>query len=231
MNTTNLIYNVLVWAPGVIFAITLHEWAHGFAATQFGDPTPARMGRLTLNPLPHIDPVMTLLVPGALLITSLLTMGSPILFGGAKPVPINPHAFSDRQGRRLRGVAMRLAMIWVSAAGPLINFLLAALSAAGLHLLAISTDSPPFLLVDMLLAAIKMNVLLGVFNLFPVPPLDGGRIITALLPNPFDRALASMERIGIALVLLMAFSGMLGSVLGPIISSATRFFVRQALSP
>ncbi|MBF0097265.1 MAG: site-2 protease family protein [Magnetococcales bacterium] len=231
MNSTNLIYNLMVWAPGVIFAITLHEWAHGFVANHYGDPTPARMGRLTLNPLPHIDPVMTLLVPGALLITSLMTMGSPILFGGAKPVPVNPNYFRDRQGHRLHGVAMRVALILVSAAGPVINFMLAALAALALRLLALSTDAPPFLLVDMLLAAIKMNVILGVFNLLPVPPLDGGRIVTALLPNPFDRALAQMERIGLALVLLLAFTGMLGSVLGPIMTGATRFFIHQALSP
>ncbi|WP_130471205.1 site-2 protease family protein [Candidatus Magnetaquicoccus inordinatus] len=230
MNSTNLIYNLLVWAPGVIFAITLHEWAHGFAAARYGDPTPERMGRLTLNPLPHIDPMMTLLVPGLLLVTSLMTMGSPILFGGAKPVPINPNAFRDRHGQRLRGMAMRLALIVVAGAGPLSNFLQAAVAAIALHLLAVSTDAPSFFLVDMLLAMIKMNVILGVFNLLPLPPLDGGRILVALLPPPMDQALAAMERIGLALVLLLAFSGMLGSVLGPIISSVTRFFIRQALS-
>ncbi|MEO5340993.1 MAG: site-2 protease family protein [Magnetococcus sp. MYC-9] len=220
---SSLPYTILVWAPGVLFAITLHEWAHGFAASCYGDRTAARMGRLTLNPLPHIDPVMTLLVPGLLLATSLFTMGSPFLFGSAKPVPIDPSNFHRR------GVGLRAALFWVAAAGPLANFLLALLCAGLLRATLAATATPPALLLDMLLAAIKMNVILGVFNLFPLPPLDGGRMATALLPPPLDRAVASLERFGLAIVLLLAFSGLLGTLISPILSASNRFFFGMAI--
>lgn len=221
---SNLLHTILVWAPGVLFAITLHEWAHGFAASRYGDTTPARMGRLTLNPLPHIDPVMTLLVPGLMLATSLMTVGTPFIFGSAKPVPINPNQF------RRSGMALRLALFWVAFAGPLTNFLLALLAGGSLRLLISSSGGdPPMLLVEMLVAAIKMNVILGVFNLFPLPPLDGGRMATALLPHPLDRSLAGLERYGLAIVLLLAFSGLLGKLLAPIMSAAVRFFIGLAV--
>lgn len=220
INLPNLFHTILVWAPGVLFAITLHEWAHGFAASRYGDTTPARMGRLTLNPLPHIDPVMTLLVPGLMLATSLLTMGTPFIFGSAKPVPVNPNQF------RRSGMALRRALFWVAFAGPMINFLLALLCGGALRVLITTTGGePPKLLLEMLVAAIQMNVILGVFNLFPIPPLDGGRMATALLPHPLDRMLAGLERFGLALVLLLAFSGLLGTLLSPIMSGAVRFFV------
>ncbi|MEO5355114.1 MAG: site-2 protease family protein [Magnetococcus sp. XQGC-1] len=229
MLTNNLLYSILVWAPGVLFAITLHEWAHGFAASRYGDQTPARMGRLTLNPLPHIDPVMTLLVPGLMLATSLIAMGTPFVFGSAKPVPVNANNFRDRNGRRRTGTGLRVAMFWVAFAGPLVNFLLALGCAGLLHLLVVTAHTPPVLPVDMLLAAIKMNVLLGVFNLFPLPPLDGGRMATALLPPPLDQALASLERIGMAVVLLLAFSGLLGAVLSPVLAAVTRLLIQIAI--
>ncbi len=228
MNET--VYSILVWAPGVIFAITLHEWAHGFVAFLHGDDTAARLGRLTLNPLPHIDPVMTLLVPGLILATSLATVGTPFIFGSAKPVPINPNNFRYKRGGVRKGVAQRMAMFWVAAAGPCINFLLALACAGVLRVTLAMTAAPPLFLVGMLLAAIKMNVILGVFNLFPVPPLDGGRMMTAVLPPPLDRTLASLERAGLGLVLLLAFSGLLGKVLSPILSGAIRFFVGMAVS-
>ncbi|MBF0459848.1 MAG: site-2 protease family protein [Magnetococcales bacterium] len=224
MNET--VYSILVWAPGVIFAITLHEWAHGFVAFLHGDDTAARLGRLTLNPLPHIDPVMTLLVPGLILATSLATLGTPFIFGSAKPVPINPNNFRYKRGGVRKGGAQRMAMFWVAAAGPFVNFLLALACAGVLRVTLAMTAAPPMFLVGMLLAAIKMNVILGVFNLFPVPPLDGGRMMTALLPPPLDRTLAALERAGLGLVLLLAFSG----VLSPILSGAIRFFVGMAVS-
>ena len=219
----NLPYTILVWAPGILFAITLHEWAHGYAAFRYGDNTAARMGRLTLNPIPHIDPVMTLLVPGLMLASSLFTLGSPLVFGSAKPVPINPNNF------RRQGVALRGALFWVAAAGPLSNFVLAMLCAGLLRGLLAISETPPMLPVEMLLAGIKMNVVLGVFNLFPLPPLDGGRMATALLPPPMDQALASLERFGLPILLLLLFSGQLGALISPIISFTIRFFVGMAV--
>ena len=214
-----LVQNILIWAPGVIFAITLHEWAHGFVASLYGDNTPARMGRLTINPLPHIDPIMTLLVPALMLVSSLLTVGTPFVFGGAKPVPVNPNNF------RRSGKSLRMALFWVAVAGPLMNFILALLCVLLLRGAITIGWLPPLFFINMLLAAVQMNVLLGVFNLLPLPPLDGGRVMTALLPPPLDRAVASLERFGLPIVLVLAFSGLLGQVLSPILSSILRLFV------
>ena len=215
----DLLLNILIWAPGVIFAITLHEWAHGYVAYLYGDKTAASMGRLTLNPLPHIDPVMTLLVPALMLASSMLTVGTPFVFGGAKPVPVNTRNFNRH------GNSLRIALFWVAIAGPLMNHFMA----LGCALLLRATTSigwlPPVFFINMLVAALQMNVLLAVFNLLPLPPLDGGRIATALLPPPLDRTLASLERFGLPIILLLAFSGMLGTVLSPSMSFIIRLFV------
>lgn len=216
-----LLQNILIWAPGVLFAITLHEWAHGYVASLYGDDTPARMGRLTLNPLPHIDPVMTILVPGMMLASSLLTVGTPFVFGGAKPVPVNTRNFHKS------GTPLRIALFWVAAAGPLINFVLALVCALLLRA-TLLVEGAPILWIQMLVAALKMNVLLGVFNLLPLPPLDGGRIATALLPSPLYRTMASLERFGLPIVLVLAFSGLLGTVLSPIMSSIIHVFANVA---
>lgn len=214
-----LIYNILIWAPGVIFAITLHEWAHGYVAYLYGDPTAARLGRLTLNPLPHIDPVMTLAVPGLMLATSVLTTGTPFVFGGAKPVPVNSRNF------KRTGFALRNALFWVALAGPLMNLLLALLCVLVLRATLATGWHPPAVFFEMLAATLKINILLGVFNLLPLPPLDGGRMATALLPSPLDQALASLERFGLPIVLLLSFSGMLGKVLSPIMSAVITVFI------
>lgn len=219
INITELLQSIIVWVPGILLAITTHEWAHGYMAYRFGDDTPKKMGRLTLNPIPHIDPVWTLFIPGFMLITSLLTTGNPFVFGGAKPVPINPNNF------RKSGKSFRMAMFWVSAAGPLINLLLAlvcALMFRGILYLPHYFMAP---LANMLIAAIQMNVLLAAFNLLPLPPLDGGRIAIALLPSPLDQKLASLERFGLPIILVLAFSGMLSMVLLPIISLLTHLFI------
>lgn len=219
----DLLQNILIWAPGVIFAVTLHEWAHGFMAFLYGDDTAARMGRLTLNPLPHIDPVMTLLVPGLMLASSMLTIGTPFVFGSAKPVPVNYENF-NRSGN-----SFRIAQFWVAIAGPLVNFFLALACALLLRVIIITEWFLPDILIKMLVAAIQMNILLGVFNLLPLPPLDGGRIAIALLPPPLDKLLGSLERFGLPIILLLAFTGMLGTVLLPTISFMFKLFIGIAM--
>ncbi|MBF0425615.1 MAG: site-2 protease family protein [Magnetococcales bacterium] len=201
IDTGELLQKIILWGPGILFAITLHEWAHGFAASRFGDPTPGMMGRLTLNPLPHIDLMWTIVVP----IVLLLTTG--FAFGGAKPVPINPRYF--------RG-SFRIALFWVAAAGPLMNLFLATLCALAARA---ALTLPAYFAIPvygMLKAAIVVNVVLAVFNLFPMPPLDGGRIVAAFLPRSLGRHWATLDRYGLALVAVLAMSGVLGRLIYPV---------------
>ncbi|MEO5368138.1 MAG: site-2 protease family protein [Magnetococcus sp. WYHC-3] len=197
---SDIVQTLVVWAPGVILAITLHEWAHGFAADRFGDPTPRALGRLTLNPLAHIDWVWTVLVPGALLIFA------GFAFGGAKPVPVNPRYF-----RR----PFRLALFSVAIAGPLMNLVLATLCVLLFRAVVTLPDFFAIPLMEMLRAAIVMNVLLAVFNMLPLPPLDGGRVAVALLPAPLDRHLARLEPHGLIILVLLMVSDVLDVVLRP----------------
>jgi Zn-dependent protease len=187
-------------ALAAILAITLHEAAHGYAAKWLGDDTAERAGRLSLNPLRHVDPVGTLIVPGMLLATQMLTIGRvEAMFGWAKPVPVDIW--------RLRNP--RWGMVLVAAAGPGINFALAwgfGIAAHGVEALA---DSLPLAVTEWLLrfVAISMlvNVVLACFNLLPIPPLDGGRILVGILPAPAARAVASLERAGLFIVLGLIF--------------------------
>lgn len=181
-----LAYNIIVWALPVLIAITFHEAAHGFAAYYFGDNTAHERGRLTLNPIRHIDPVGTLLVPGLLVLTS-----APFLFGWAKPVPVNPARLSSP----------RRDMVWVALAGPATNLALAVLSAALGHLAVMVPDPSATWMIAVLQRSILINVILAVFNMLPLPPLDGGRVAVGLLPLRLAMPLARLERYGFVILL------------------------------
>ena len=183
-----------------VIAITLHEAAHGYAALFLGDDTAKRAGRLSLNPIRHVDPIGTVVLPGILLIGQLLTLGRvEAMFGWAKPVPVDVW--------RLRNP--RYGMVLVAAAGPAMNFFLAWLAALlGHPLQALAGEVSPDLLtlgVRFIILSIMANLFLGLFNLIPVPPLDGGRIAVGLLPAPLAMPLARLERAGLLIVLLLVF--------------------------
>ncbi|MCF0253663.1 MAG: site-2 protease family protein [Duodenibacillus sp.] len=199
--------NIALFAIPAILAITLHEAAHGYAARRFGDNTAWMMGRISLNPLRHIDPVGTLLVPGALLVGGLVTGATPLLFGWAKPVPVN---FG-----RLRNP--KRDMIWVALAGPGSNILQAVAWALLLQaaLLAGVSGAPLEILWSLARAGINFNIMLMAFNLLPVPPLDGGRVVTGLLPWRLAARFAGIERYGMMIVALLVFSGMLNFFIRP----------------
>ncbi|MBW7849279.1 MAG: site-2 protease family protein [Rhodospirillales bacterium] len=174
------------WVIPLILAVTLHEAAHGYMAARLGDDTALRLGRVTANPLRHIDPFGTLILPGLLLLS-----GARFLFGWAKPVPVNFN--------RLR--PQRLGMIVVAAAGPATNLTLATLSALLIH---VAVMLPPMLQVWLgqnLLNSITINLVLAVFNMLPLPPLDGGRVAVGILPRSLARPLARLENFGILIIL------------------------------
>jgi len=200
-----------IWAIPTIFAIIVHEVMHGAVAKALGDDTAARAGRLTLNPIPHIDPFGTLFLPALLLFLHL-----PV-FGFAKPVPVD--------FRRLRNP--RTGMIAVAAAGPLTNLTLAVISAIAMRLLMDNLRAPwgPSIalpLVYMARASVFINVVLGVFNLFPLLPLDGGRVAAGLMPLPMARSFARLEPYGFLILLLLLYTGWVDSVINPIIRTVTR---------
>lgn len=188
MDIAHLIQTVAIYALPVLFAITVHEAAHGYAARHFGDNTAHALGRISLNPLKHIDPVGTLLMP---LLLYFATAGA-FLFGYAKPVPVN---FG-----RLRNP--KRDMIWVALAGPGINFVQALAWGAALYLLRGADVSEPFLL-KMCQGGVLVNVVMCVFNLFPIPPLDGGRILVGLLPVRQAIAVSRIEPWGFYIVMAL----------------------------
>lgn len=203
-----LIQTIAVYALPVIFAITLHEAAHGYAALKFGDSTAKMLGRITLNPLKHIDPLGTILVP------ILAYMSSGFLFGWAKPVPVN-----FGQLRR-----PKQDMLWVAAAGPAANIVMAVFWAGMIklaHLMAGSDYAQPLALMGS--AGVMINAILAALNLLPIPPLDGGRIAVSLLPHRWAAMLASVERYGLFIVLGLLFTGLLNTLIGPIIDLVQRF--------
>ena len=202
------IQTIAIAALPVILAITLHEAAHGYAARHFGDPTAWQLGRITANPLKHIDPVGTILVPALILLLSKFLGGGGLLFGWAKPVPVN---FG-----RLRNP--KRDMLWVAAAGPAANFAMLLFWAALLKLawlLPLNFFSLP--MTRMAEIGMSINLVLMVLNLFPLPPLDGGRIAVSLLPAPAAWRFAQVERFGFPILLLLLFTGVLGTLLTPVI--------------
>lgn len=209
MDISSLIQTIAIAALPIIFAITLHEAAHGYAARHFGDPTAWQAGRISLNPLRHVDPVGTLLVPGIILVTSYFAAGSAMLFGWAKPVPVN---FS-----RLRNP--KADMLWVAAAGPFTNLIMA-LGWAILFRIALIGEPGAYTLplLKMADAGMQINAVLMVLNLLPLPPLDGGRIAVSLLPHHLAWRFARLEPYGFPILLVLLFTGVLGAILWPLIA-------------
>jgi len=188
--------DIIIGLVAAVLAITLHEAAHGFAALAMGDDTAQRAGRLSLNPLRHVDRMGTIILPGGLLLFQLLTIGHvAFMFGWAKPVPVA--AWKFRNPRR--------GMMFVAAAGPAMNFFLAWLALVALHLVPEVPASVGGLMLQFAVYFILTNLVLGLFNLLPIPPLDGGRIAVGLLPEAAARSWAKLERAGIAIVLLLVF--------------------------
>ena len=204
-----IIQMLAIAALPVIFAITLHEAAHGYAARHFGDPTAWQLGRISLNPLRHIDPIGTIVIPIAILLFS----GGSFLFGYAKPVPVD---FS-----RLR--QPKQDMLWVAAAGPGANLVMALGWAALLKLAWLMPGGEYTLpLSEMSKIGIIVNCVLMVLNLLPLPPLDGGRIAVSLLPHHLAWKFAQLERWGFPILLVLLFTGILGVVMDPLVDLAVR---------
>ena len=204
-----LVQKIAVYALPVVFAITVHEAAHGYAARFFGDMTADRAGRISLNPIKHIDPIGTILLP------ALTLMIGGILFGWAKPVPVD---FS-----RLRNP--KRDMLWVAAAGPASNLLMALFWA---FVINVSSHAPANYSEPMALmgqAGIMINVVLMVLNLLPLPPLDGGRIAVSLLPNHLAYKFAQIERYGFIILIVLLATGVLSSIMEPLIRAVINMIV------
>ena len=201
----------IILAPPLLFALTVHEFAHGFIAYRLGDPTAIMAGRLTLNPLKHLDPLGTI----AFFIFK---------FGWAKPVPVNPSYF--RNPKR--------DMLWVALAGPITNLVLAVISAilakavwlvAGLLPYSWMLEALLLPFSGMLVASVWINLVLAIFNFLPIPPLDGGRILAGLLPDRMADPYRQIERYGFVIILVLSFSGLLSKVILPIITTVNHLLL------
>jgi Zn-dependent protease len=217
------LYDISVWVLPLVIAITFHEAAHGFVAYRLGDNTAYELGRVSFNPLKHIDPFGTLILPAMLLLSH-----SPFLFGYAKPVPVNFRALRNP----------RMDMVWVALAGPATNIALALLAAAAFHVLGYAPAGAAQWLFDSLKNALVINVILAVFNMLPIPPLDGGRVAVGLLPNVLAAPLSRLEPygmlilIGILIILPMAGAqfGLNLDVISAILRTSTGYVIRLLLA-
>ena len=221
MNIT--FYDISVWVLPLVIAITFHEAAHGFVAHRLGDNTAYDLGRVSFNPLRHIDPFGTLMLPGILLLSH-----SPFLFGYAKPVPVNFRALRSP----------RIDMVWVALAGPATNIALALLAAAAFHVVEyLPANAAPWV-ADNLKNALIINVILAIFNMLPIPPLDGGRVAVGLLPRALALPLSRLEPfgmlilIGILIILPLAGSqfGLNLDVISAILRTSTGFVLQLILA-
>jgi Zn-dependent protease len=216
------LYTVSIWVLPLIIAITFHEAAHGFVAHHFGDNTAWERGRVSFNPLKHIDPFGTLIMPAILLLAH-----SPFLFGYAKPVPVN--------FRNLRHP--RIDMVWVALAGPTTNIVLAVGAAAAFHLITYAPADAAQWIADNLKNALVINVVLAIFNMLPIPPLDGGRVAVGLLPDVLAVPLSRLEPYGMLILIgILILLPMLGTQLGlnldvisAILRTATGYVIRLLL--
>ncbi len=206
----------------MLLGIICHEVAHGWAAYKMGDPTAKMLGRLTLNPAPHLDPMGSMFF----VITAVIGVASahPFIFGWAKPVPINPRYFKDQA----RG------MMISSLAGPLTNFTLAFIFAtlfvgasALAHAGVLPVTGPGEYLLKMLNVGVSINVVLGCFNLIPVPPLDGSHVMAGLLPPDLAASYRSLERYGMLIVIVLLLSGALDGILGPLVWNISDFMINH----
>jgi Zn-dependent protease len=215
MDTTQIIQNILIYALPVLLAITVHEAAHGYVARHFGDNTAYMLGRVTLNPLKHIDPLGTIVMP-LLLIFS----GSPFLFGYAKPVPV--HFGNLNHPKR--------DMVWVALAGPLSNLFMALLWGVLFYLLEGAHISEPFF-IKMAQGGILVNAVMFAFNLFPLPPLDGGRILVGLLPYQYAAMVSRIEPWGFFIVMGLVIAGIINKIWMEPMMSVTYGLLTLFLSP
>jgi len=216
MNIDAMIQGISIWAIPVLLAIILHEVAHGWVAFKLGDDTAYWLGRLTLNPIKHIDPIGTILIP-----IILLVIGAPFLFGYAKPVPVN--------FRKLRN--HNRDMILVALAGPVTNLLLALFSAALLYVTIHMLSSFIWLaepLALMCKASIMINMVLCIFNLIPLPPLDGGRVAVGLLPGRLSYQLSRVEPYGFVIIIVLLATGFFQTFIGPLIMGSSQFLLGLA---
>ena len=191
---------IIAYAIPIIFAITVHEAAHGYAAKYFGDLTAQYLGRISLNPLKHIDPIGTIILPA-------LLASSGFIFGWAKPVPVN---FSNLRNPKKN-------MMWVALAGPFSNLLMAIFWAFIYARLQLFPDSSILFLELMARVGIQINLVLMILNMLPIPPLDGGKVAVSLLPYPWSSHLENLERYGLFIIIFLLISGVLGNILDPLI--------------